>query len=382
MKILGQLFCSGLLVGALFGCQSQESTPESASWPEKMQGMSKSVTSLLPYVYSRKEFHDPENEKALKSMIKDFSGAVHEVPAEAGKKIIGEDPIIKYSLDRLQDDVDRATKSFASGHKEYARSILRGTMSNCFSCHSRTQVGPEYVVSDSVFKNRQIEATERADLYVATRQYQKALEALSKVLNEPVSFYEDPYEHERALKKYLAISVRVKKDPTAAIATIDKFLTRKNVPYYLSEDARSWRKSLSDWAKEKTAPSNKLKKAESLIKEARQLQSLHSFQTGNIEYLRATSLLHEQLAETKDPAERSKIYSLLGKSYEILADLGFWNFPELYFEACIRETPKTNMAKSCYKDFEKNVIFGFSGSAGIFLPTEERNRLKQLKELA
>jgi hypothetical protein len=73
---------------------------------------------------------------------------------------------------------------------------------------------------------------------------------------------------------------------------------------------------------------------------------------------------------------------MLGQSYEAISEMGIWDLPEVYYEACVRTAPKTEEAKRCYRDFERSIVLGFSGSAGIFIPKEERDRLNDLKALA
>ena len=148
-------------------------------------------------------------------------------------------------------------------------------------------MGPEYRLSDAAFAGLELEPTEKADLYVATRQYDRALDILTEALDQPVDFYKNPYEHERALRKYLAITIRVKKDPAAAIHTIDKFLKHQDLPYYLARNAQSWRKSLQDWLDESKTKQPSLAQAQRLIEKARRLQSTPNERAGDIEYLRA-----------------------------------------------------------------------------------------------
>ena len=106
------------------------------------------------------------------------------------------------------------------------------------------------------------------------------------------------------------------------------------------------------------------------------------YDSAMIEHLRATSLLHEALKKTTSDRQRSNIYYSLGTSYDVLTELGLWDLPDVYFEACIRSWPQSKTARKCYRSFERNIILGFSGSAGIFIPKDERARLAELKQLA
>lgn len=378
-----RLILIGVLSAGIVSCQnSQKEKEQKASWPQKMQAVGQEIGQILPYAYSRKEYHDPKNRQTIQIKLDRFEQVVHGIPAHLGQKLMGKDPIVQYSLSHLKDDVRLAKESFDKGHTEYSRNVLRGSIGHCFRCHSRSELGPEYDNVTPLFGKLRLDPSEKADVFVATRQYDKAISLLESVLKSPSNFYEHPYEQERAIKRYLALVVRVKKDPSRAIHTIDQFLSRKNIPYYLAEDARQWKKSLRSWMHEKGKKPDGFTQAKKLLKGAHKLQEYQTHQAANIEYLRASSLLHDEIRSTSKKVKRAEIYSLLGSSYEVLSDLGFWSLPEIYFEACVRELPGSSLAKGCYKSFERNVLWGFSGSSGIFVPREERERLEKLRKLA
>ena len=52
------------------------------------------------------------------------------------------------------------------------------------------------------------------------------------------------------------------------------------------------------------------------------------------------------------------------------------------FEACVRENPKTPLARRCFQQLSDRVYLGFTGSAGTFIPEEELARLTELRGLA
>src|SRR5690606_33645910 len=178
-------------------------------------------SKLLPFLVSRAEFHDPKNRKDIENLIEGFDRSVARVPRHMGEKMLGEDPMIQYSLNNLQDSSAQALRAFKEGHVEYARNVLVQSISTCFNCHSSQQFGPENTFStaklDSSFR---MYPTERAQYYVATRQFDRAIEVLENVLRNPTPFYDQPHEQSLALKKYLALMVRVRKDPTRAAETV------------------------------------------------------------------------------------------------------------------------------------------------------------------
>ena len=54
----------------------------------------------------------------------------------------------------------------------------------------------------------------------------------------------------------------------------------------------------------------------------------------------------------------------------------------MYYEACIRNAPHTEVSGKCYKKYEANVNFGYTGSGGTSIPEDLQTLLKELKKLA
>lgn len=375
------------LMSCVSGTSRDDSTPNKnnveVSWSSRMRGMARELEELMPYVFSRVEFNDVENKKRIRGIIADFEKSVAVVPQHAGEVMLGKDPLVKFAIQRLKSNTQHALKAFDENHLEFSRNILSENLGLCFSCHTTTQFGPENNFSNKVISsNFRIQPTERAEYYVATRQFDRAIDLLDGVLQSPANLLDDPHEQVGALRRYLSLQVRVKKDPASASAALEKFLQQKKLPYFIAADAESWLRSLRDWQAQGNKMHEPVKLAQALLKKAREKQSRGSFHSSYVEYLRASALLHEGLRIAKNNNTRAEIYQLLGFCYDTLSEVGTWDLPEVYFEACVRSAPKTAVAQKCYKDFERSIILGFSGSAGIFVPKEERERMAELKVLS
>lgn len=376
-----------LVLVTLLGCQSNKKqsfkAADESSWSGSMQGMAESVKSLAPFVFSRSHFENEKNKKSILRLIEKFHQQAAHLPSHVGEEMLGKDPIVRYSVSKLKDETAQALIAFKEGQHEYARSVLRNSLSTCFNCHTTKQFGPEFT-GDKVWlaSSLRLSPTEQAGYYVATRQYDHAIQVLETILTSDEDFYESPYEQSGALRKYLAIEVRVRKDPKRAAQTLEKFLAQKKVPHYLAQDTEVWLSSLRNWMPEKKSSKSAEAQALALIKQARQKTTSLSDQSGLVEYLRASSLLHEATQQTKDPKRLAKQYLLLGGTYDVLSDLGVWDLPEIYFSGCIHTLPNSSTAEACYRYLERGVVAGYSGSAGIMVPIDERLRLKKLREKA
>jgi hypothetical protein len=59
----------------------------------------------------------------------------------------------------------------------------------------------------------------------------------------------------------------------------------------------------------------------------------------------------------------------------------WWDLDLLFFETCVRESPKSKVAKRCFQQLSDRVYLGYTGSAGTFIPDDELARLSELRAL-
>jgi hypothetical protein len=358
---------------------------DSGSWSGNMQTLAQDVKDLLPYVYDREAFQDPKNHDIIDRHLKQFAQAARHIKPETGKQILGDDLLVEYSLASLSENLNRSVNSFEQGQLEYSRSVTKASLGYCFQCHSVTQPGKSALWNLDQLQNLKVAPLERADLLVATRKYDQALTYMESQLNSPDFIKSYAFDFEAMLRRYLALIIRVENAPHRAQRELNKILAQKDTPHYIVEQADGWRESLKTWGKEKktaglTNPKALFEAVDKHFKKAEGIQHYEKDHAGDVEYLRATAQLHEGLKYLKTPADQARALYDLGRAYEVLDELGSWNLHETYYEACIDKAPKTDVAKKCYSRLEARLYMGYSGSSGVHLPTEQRDRLKKLKE--
>lgn len=375
------LVLASLFIVSCEGVGKKSEQPQ--DWSSKMRSLSQSIQGLFPFVFSNNIVQVKEHKKELVERLKVFKEQTAYLPSHIGEEIMGKDPIVRYSVNKLRSASDQALEAVETGHYSYAQGVLKSSLSACFNCHTAQQIGPEDLPAKSwMSSSLTVSPSERADYFIATRQFDKAVAVLEEILSKKQSFYESPYELANAIHRYLALEVRIKKDPKKAIDTLTAFIENKNLPYYLKEESKQWIRSLKDWQREGVKEVSNVNAAKALVKKGDRLVSLNSGQGGLIEFLRASTILHSSLKQQISAAEKANRYHLLGQVYERLADLGVWNLSDAYYVACIDSSPKTKLAENCYSLLERDVIMGFSGSAGIMVPIQERERLAELKKKA
>ncbi len=349
-------------------------------WPDHMQSFAHSVVTLAPFIYNSKNYVDPAHHDQIAKELHQFSDAAHDIKPDMGEAITGSDPLVQYSLVELKADVSRAEEAFKNGHLDYSRGVMKNVMAHCFQCHSLSDSGTKTHFDVEVFKNLKLSPLEKADLFIASRDFDDSKRLLELMLKNSDFSRASAFEFESALHRYMALMVRVQKDPKGTLLELKLLQKRKEIPVYIHDLIQSWSVSLKNWEKEKPNSQSLMLQAEKHFKAAQKLQAFPKDHQGDVEYLRVTSLLHDFLKLKQSKESEAEAYVMLGQSYEVLDDLGVWNLHEMYYESCVRRLPQSDLAKNCFQRLQSSIQLGFSGSAGVNIPENETKHLEELKK--
>lgn len=379
-----------ILIFILMGmsCQGPSKSEKHAkSWSESMQGLAGDVYGLIPYVYDQKAFSHPKNAKIIETRLEKLSEDGHEISAEMGKPFLGKDPLLRFSLSGLKEDLQRASQSFKAGNTEYSRKVLKTSIGHCFRCHSVVNVGSQAPWTLDGIEKLQLAPVEKVDLLVAGRKYKEAMDFADSKIRNLEFMQAEPYEYEDLLRKYLALALRWEQKTKGPVETLAWVEQQNALPTYLESQIQSWVRSLKDLKasdKDLSVYSAKqlISKAKKSMSRAREAKEYAKDHAGDVEYLMASAYLHEALRKDLVPTQRGEVLYSLGQIYEVLDDLGAWNLHEVYYEQCVSEFPQSRRAQACYRRLEASVYFGYSGSSGVHIPAFERARLKKLKDMA
>lgn len=384
------LTCVGITVATTLGCQqnkpknSSEAAAPAETWQSNMTGLSVTLIELVPYLTDASKFNDPKNSEYVTTRAKKL--AVLAAKVNENQKAVGNDPTVGFIAAQFSDDTQRAVDSLGLGHRDYALHLLKDTTSYCIQCHTRTNIGPAFNRKELENSLSTLHPLQKGEFYTALREFDRALDEFEKVIKAPRAQQPNVFTWDKASRYALAISVKFLADPKKSMEVINLILSSENAPYFLKQDARVWKEAVLDWTKEAKVFSKKpktlLAQAQSLIDKAQKKQKFSSDHAADIYYLRAASILHNQLSGATDPQERAQAIYLEGICYESLKDLNFWSIDERYFETCVRTAPHSEIAKKCYQKYEENVYFGYTGSSGLSLPPDIQKSLDELKALA
>lgn len=356
---------------------------ERAEVKGSMQQMFNSLLNLQPFLASPEKFKSPKNSEIIRKDINRLATFKHVFP----KNMQNEEPGI-FAISRMfHETIEDARDRFKTGNYEYSRHRLRTATAFCFSCHSRIGTERDFQDLEKRVESSQLSPFEKADVFAATRQFDKALKAYTALLAQTPKTSMDVVEYTRSLRRALSITVRVKQNPKETLELIDSVVQRKDLPEFIHRISQQWRKDAQFWAEEKEPkkklnPEELVEKARKLIERAQTLQSFPADENGDISYLRASNYLHEALDESPQSKSRTEGLYLLGVAYSALQDPTLWDLDRLYFETCVREAPHTELSKKCYQRYADKVVMGYTGSAGTFIPADEHRRLEELRKLS
>lgn len=342
------------------------------------------LMNLQPYVADPKAFSDPKNRDDIQKNLDSMSGLQHVFPQKMADQEPGLAAISGLFSDYLQD-VQKSFKSGASG--SFVRNQVRTMTGFCLSCHTRVGTNQSFADLQNKVDSSPLTEFQKAEFYAATRQFDKAIQAFDKFISRTPSGEFGYIELGRAVRETLSITIRVKQDAKATFYILEKLSSRKDLPEFFQRYVAEWKKDVTKWTQEKKRPKDMtatelMAKASSLIDQAGKRQLFAVDPAGDVSYLRATNYIHEALQKDPKGKFRGEALYLLGTCYDSLQDPLLWALDSLYFEACVREFPHTDVSKKCYRRYASKLYFGYTGSGGTFIPEDELKKLSELRKLS
>lgn len=247
------------------------------------------------------------------------------------------------------------------------------TMSGlCFACHTRERVPLDFKDAEKRFQGLALSPLERGRVLAATRQFDEALAAWAPVLAGP----NVELDYARALEDSLTILVRVKGDAAATAALLDGALKRDGLPAVTRTALEAWRREVQAWQGEKFDATKA--SSDALLAKAEKLAK----QGSDVALLRAAAYASQALSMRPKHARRGEALWVLAQSAERVRSPLLWDLDLLYLEACVRENPKTPLARRCVGRLGERLTLGFTGSSGTNIPPDEQARLDELRALA
>lgn len=271
------------------------------------------------------------------------------------------------------------------GDANYLRNRIQTLTNLCFSCHASMLDSKKQGAYANLAGDLPANPLQRGNFYVAIRQFDKGLNAYRDMIAQTPLRESDVYQWTQALKNALSVSVRVHQDPELTLNLLNLASKQNEISTFMKKNLAQWKKDATEWKLEsqvKGSPAVMLNKATNLIDRGQSNQVFSSGHVSDIVYLRAINYVHQALSYPLKPGEEAGAYYLLGVANGALEDPFLWELDQYYFKACIQKYPHTSLSQKCYDHLASGVYFGFTGSAGTYIPDDSQKELEMLRGLA
>jgi hypothetical protein len=351
---------------------------------QEMGGLFVAISDFLPLVLNKAEFESPKNAREVASLmnrLQDLSGKM----TASTKRFADNDPSIPFIAEKFNEDVRMAIEMWNNGDRVIPRRLMRNVTDYCISCHTRTSKGLHLsdVIQSQRFKS--MPSLAKAEYLAATRQFEDALKHYEHVLVDKPLAKTDPESWSLAVRKMMAISVRVQENASLTTDLLSKIQdTPESIPPSMRGEIAAWRQSAKSWMSERRPASmsdqERFELAKRLVSEG---QALSAKVEGGalIEYMRASAIMHNLMGRVKDGPQIQEMMWVAGQASENIRDLNMWTMQDIYYEGCIRKGKDKTLAGRCLEAMEKSLLRTYGAASKAGLPPFTKNQLDELTKL-
>ena len=341
-------------------------------WNSNMQDIKQHLVNLEPYIFDSTKFSAQEKRKYIAKEIHNMSAASKNVKHDPA--IHSKDPTVKFVAEQFSEELQDADENFNAGRVEFTRWQMMQVTRYCMECHTRTREGSEIRSTvDNPPYIKTLSLLDQMEVMIAFRQFDPAfslaIESLGKYKSTEKTTDKTNISVERMARMGLLVAVQFMQNREKAIQLVEVIDRNKELPSYMADSTRLWKKSIEKWD-----PNQRL---DSLVA----LREVSKLEISDIESMRSVPALLRYMENTTSTDELAETLFLTGNSYDKLAKVSMLSLPEKYFELCITKAPQTTWAKKCYDRYEELTELGYSGSSGVHVPKKVRDHLGELKRL-
>lgn len=375
-------FILSLFIFGISYYSSAESGPQTIN--EEMQKISNEIQSIVPFLASEIAFTDKKNETKISQALKNLEQYFENLKHHPEVSTTG------FSINRqtMLNQIRETNRIFNGPKKSFARHKLNSSLGLCISCHEQLPKTCQLkVLNDAEPTHQKIDSFEKADFLFTTRKFDDSLKFYNDYIRNFKNNEGDISKLHSALNRKLSYYTRVNCSFENGIKSFKEDLKNQNLPLSIREQIASWEKELA-----KDRPWEQLSGQNTSEKEMRTFLDKHVIPAnrnapiiGLFSYLEVNDLiisgiLYEFLNSHPKSKLVPEVLYWLAKLDKRLNYNIFYSLGDFYLHECMEKYSKTPFAKKCYKEYEEDVIFSYTGSAGTELPPEATKELKELKK--
>lgn len=387
-----------ILLATLSFCinlSAQEAKTKPNHHKEVMNRALNSFIHLLPYISSEESYSSDNNTKKIRQELE----ALEKVFNDAKKETFLQQDLFATNNHVILDNLKLAKDSLNYPNRNFSYMRMKETVNLCFHCHA--QLPSEFTSSfsngfNNLTRKKFVSDFDYAQYLFLIRNfdsskdnYSKVIERVSQILaqapkkNLKISIG-DQQQMEESLRQILVIFTKIKRDISGAMQYFGG-LKLTGYPTYLKQQIANWNLGLKEWENKKNelAEIKNNKELKSFVNDtlAPILAKTKDGATRTIDLLIGTGVLSNYIFTNSTDPDRALALYYLGLSENILSSTSFYSLAESYFRDCVIRYPTHEIAPKCYEEYENNIVFGFTGSSGVKIPTDVQKDLDNLKKL-
>ncbi|MDP1915382.1 MAG: hypothetical protein Q8L14_03985 [Myxococcales bacterium] len=343
-----------------------------------MQASLGAVIGLQPLIASPVAFRDPANAAQIRAALEVLSPLEHFFTNQA--PATGVATLFARELNHAKDE-------FRNRNVEAARARLRSITALCFGCHVRQPSDRSFPADAALSDTLILTGLERASFFASTRQFDRAFTEWNKALAVTPKNDVEAFEQTEAIRLALSVAIQGEDNPQRAISLLEQHKDRKELPGFVTRQMKRWLIEAKSWQLEKfdsrkRPPAQLVSKAKALIELAGVEDFVTPDDTRLVSHLRAAGYLQEALRRQPTAAFRGEALYLLGVVSAANADPLLWRLEWITLESCIRENPKTDLARRCADRLSERTYFAYTSRGGLDVPGSVASELGELNALA
>lgn len=317
---------------------------EKPNWHESMRNLATKLTELIPDLNKPEVYTTPQEKAEIIKNSKKFLEFAHTVKDNSNPPT--SDSLVPMISSQLKQQVEKSIEYMEAGQWSRGKHMLMDISRHCIACHT-LKAGPTSPPMMEANFDR-LSYSQRANYFAATRQFDKAIINFESLLADKEWARTHENEWNDSFMKLLAITIRVRDNPSLTLELISRFFDSDTYPKGLKKAAQVWRQHVKDWRNQvdRNQQTSNLSDIKKLIEQAENLQAKSTEPVALVLFLRASSSLHTFLT-AKDQANNQTALLLAGRSAEGLKDQNFWNFSEHYYTKCRSINENSPEGKTC-----------------------------------
>ncbi|MBP9708023.1 MAG: hypothetical protein KBD78_10280 [Oligoflexales bacterium] len=354
------IFCGGAsLAQQNIKAAAKKNKMRNESFRAQMLGLSSSLAELVPYAFSNNMQNWEKNQEKIKQEIIKLKSFAHNV--DSIKTMQVDDPALTFVARKLIDDLELSIVLLNKNLHIAAKNNLRTVTEYCIACHSQKPSKSYQAPYIEPINFEKFSTLDKANYLAATRQFIEAKKQYEYLLVDKNYAKNKPDEWANAMKKLLAIVVRIEERPGLAMEFISRVRDVDTIPAEFKQATLVWRNSAKQWREHHDDKSiktrqQKFNKVRDILVASKVIvsQNKNILDADLIERLRASKYLHEILSDRPRDAIFGESLYLAGVVNESLQEISFSTLHYAYYEACIRFQPYTEMARKCFAAYGKS----------------------------